>query len=73
MPHRPRLAAGDLASHVLNRRVGGLSLFDTHSDYAAFEMILAEAQAQTRICIAARCPITSTSCSGPAGLRRIRS
>jgi len=28
MPRRPRLAAGDLAYHVLNRRVGRLSLFE---------------------------------------------
>jgi hypothetical protein len=28
MPRRPRLAAGDLAYHVLNRRVGRLLLFD---------------------------------------------
>ena len=52
MPRRPRLAAGDLAYHVLNRRVGRLSLFDQPADYAAVETILAEAQAQTgiRIC-----------------------
>ncbi len=28
MPRRPRLAAGDLAYHVLNRRVGRLPLLD---------------------------------------------
>ena len=55
MPRRPRLAAGDLAYHVLNRRVGRLALFDKPSDYAAFETILAEAQAQTHIRIAAYC------------------
>ena len=55
MPRRPRLAAGDLAYHVLNRRVGRLALFDKPSDYAAFETILAEANAQTRIRIAAYC------------------
>lgn len=55
MPRRPRLAAGDLAYHVLNRRVGRLPLFKTPSDYAAFEQILAEAQAQTRLRIAAYC------------------
>ncbi len=42
--HRgPRLAAGDLAYHILNRRVGRLSLFEKPADYAAFEKILAEA------------------------------
>jgi len=28
MPRRPRLAAGDLAYHVLKRRMGRLPLFD---------------------------------------------
>lgn len=55
MPRRPRLAAGDLAYHVLNRRVGRLSLFEKPADYAAFEHILAEAHAATRIRIAAYC------------------
>ena len=48
MPRRPRLAAGDLAYHVLHRRVGRLALFDTPSDYAACEKILAEAHDRTR-------------------------
>jgi len=55
MPRRPRLAAGDLAYHVLNRRVARLPLFDKRADYAAFEKILAEAHAATRIRIAAYC------------------
>lgn len=55
MPRRPRLAAGDLAYHVLNRRVGRLPLFEKPADYTAFEKILAEAYAQTRIRIAAYC------------------
>lgn len=55
MPRRPRLAAGDLAYHVLNRRVGRLTLFEDPADYAAFEKILAEAYAQTRIRITAYC------------------
>ena len=37
MPRRPRLAAGDLAYHVLNRRVGRLPLFHKPADYAARE------------------------------------
>ena len=44
MPRRPRLAAGDLAYHVLNRRVGRLPLFDKPADYAALEKVLTEAQ-----------------------------
>ncbi|MCC6965219.1 MAG: transposase [Nitrospira sp.] len=55
MPRRPRLAAGDLAYHVLNRRVGRLSLFEKPADYAAFEKTLAEAQASSRIRIVAYC------------------
>jgi putative transposase len=55
MPRRPRLAAGDLAYHVLNRRVGRLPLFDQPGDYAAFEQILAEAHAQTGLRMAAYC------------------
>jgi putative transposase len=55
MPRRPRLAAGNLAYHVLNRRVGRLPLFETPTDYAIFEKILAQAQAETRIRIAAYC------------------
>ncbi len=46
MPRRPRLAAGDLVNHVLNRRVGRLALFEKPADYAAFEKILAEIHAR---------------------------
>ncbi|MFO0775329.1 MAG: transposase [Nitrospiraceae bacterium] len=53
MPRRPRLAAGDLAYHVLNRRVGRLPLFETPYDYAMFETVLAEAVANTKLRIAA--------------------
>ncbi len=55
MPRRPRLAVGDLAYHVLNRRVGRLPLFEQPGDYAAFETILAEAAGRTRIRLAADC------------------
>lgn len=55
MPRRPRLAAGALAYHVLNRRVGRLPLFETPADYLAFEQILAEAVATTRLRIASYC------------------
>ena len=55
MPRRPRLAAGDLAYHVLNRRVGRLELFEKPTDYAAFENILFEAHTRTNIRIAAYC------------------
>lgn len=55
MPRRPRLATGGLAYHVLNRRVGRLSLFDKPADYAAFETILHAAYTRTRIRLAAYC------------------
>ncbi len=55
MPRRPRIATGGLAYHVLNRRVGRLPLFETAGDYAAFEKILQEAYAQTRVRIVAYC------------------
>ena len=55
MPRRPRLAAGDLAYHVLNRRVGRLPLFEKPGDYEAFEQVLAEAVAHRRLRIAAYC------------------
>ena len=45
MPRRLRLAVGDITYHVLNRRVGRLPLFEKSTDYAAFEKILAGAQA----------------------------
>jgi len=51
-PRRPRLAAGDLAYHVLNRRIGRLPLFEKHADYAALEQILTTGHAQTKIRIA---------------------
>lgn len=55
MPRRPRLAPGDLAYHVLNRRVGRLPLFDKPADYAAFEKILAEAYERFRMRLTAYC------------------
>ncbi len=55
MPRRPRIAAGGLAYHVLNRRVSRLPLFETPHDYAAFEKVLQEAYDQTRVRIAAYC------------------
>ncbi|THI83033.1 MAG: hypothetical protein CAF41_015200 [Nitrospira sp. CG24A] len=55
MPRRPRLAAGDLPYHVLNRRVGRLPLFEKPAHYVVVEMILAEAHAQTTIRITAYC------------------
>ena len=55
MPRRPRFATGGLAYHVLNRRVGRLSLFEKPGDYLAFEKILREAHDRTGLRIAAYC------------------
>ncbi|MGQ0811999.1 MAG: transposase [Nitrospiraceae bacterium] len=55
MPRRPRLAAGGLVYHLLNRRVGRLPLFEKPADYAAFENILQEGYERTRVRIAAYC------------------
>ncbi len=43
MPRRPRIAAGGLVYHVLNRAVARLALFEEDADYEAFERVLAEA------------------------------
>ena len=51
MPRRPRLAAKDLAYHVLNRRVGRLSLFDQPADYAAFETTLIDRPGPRRMMV----------------------
>ncbi|MBA5868321.1 MAG: hypothetical protein GDA67_16635 [Nitrospira sp. CR1.3] len=55
MPRRPRLAAGDLTYHVLNRRAGRLPLFEKPADYAAFEKILAETVERTHLRIVTYC------------------
>jgi len=55
MPRRPRLAAGGLVYHVLNRRVGRLPLFDNPADYVAFERILEEASDRMGVRVAAYC------------------
>jgi len=55
MPRRPRRSTGEIAYHVLNRRVGRLELFEKPADYSAFEKILAEAHRRTGIRIAAYC------------------
>lgn len=55
MLRRLRVAAGSLAYHVLNRRVGRLPLFEKPDDYAAFEQVLQQVFDLTRIRIAAYC------------------
>lgn len=55
MPRRLRLATGGVVYHVLNRRVGGLPLFQKAADYAAFEGVLEEGYDRTGIRIVAYC------------------
>ena len=55
MPRRPRMATGGLVYHVLNRRVGRLPLFESPTDYAAFEKIFQEAYEMTRLRLLAYC------------------
>jgi len=57
--HAASFAPGDLPYHMLNRRVERLPLFEKPADYADFEKILAEAQAQTKIHITAYCLISN--------------
>jgi putative transposase len=51
MARQPRVAPGGLVYHALNRGVARLPLFEKDADYAAFERVLAAAQAKhpTRI------------------------
>lgn len=55
MPRRPRIASAGVIYHVLNRRVARLPLFETESDYAQFEAILAQAVERTGIRLLAYC------------------
>jgi putative transposase len=55
MPRRPRIATGGLVYHVLNRRVGRLSLFQKPADYIGFEKILKEAHDRTGVRLLAYC------------------
>lgn len=53
MPRRPRISAGGIAYHVMNRTSGKLELFEDARDYEAFERVLAEAVGrypQIRLC-----------------------
>ena len=52
MPRRPRISAGGLAFHVLNRAVGRETLFRKHDDYSAFLRVLQQVQERlpTRLC-----------------------
>src|SRR3954453_12042663 len=55
MGRAPRAAVGGLIYHVLNRANGRRQLFDKPADYAAFERVLAEAQAEHPVPLLAYC------------------
>jgi putative transposase len=55
MARRSRIAIGGLGYHVINRRVGGLQLFESYADYSMFENILQEAYERSGVSVAAYC------------------
>jgi len=55
MPRRRRIAPGGLVHHVINRAAGRMILFDSPSDYIAFERLLSQAQHRTPMRIIAYC------------------
>ena len=55
MARRLRVDRGGWVYHVLNRRVGRMTLFQEDSDYAAFEKVLDEAQGHVPMRIISFC------------------
>lgn len=55
MPRRPRIATAGIVFHVLNRRVGRRTLFQSDRDYRAFEKVLEEAVAHSGIRLLSYC------------------
>jgi len=55
MARRLRVDRGDVVYHVLNRRVGRLTLFEKDADYAAFEKVIEEAQRRVPMRVLAYC------------------
>ncbi len=55
MPRRRRIAPGGLVHHVINRAAGRMILFESSSDYIAFERLLSHAQQRTPMRIIAYC------------------
>lgn len=51
MPRRARIAPGGMVFHVLNRAVDRKILFESDTDYAAFEKVLTETLAVRPMCI----------------------
>ena len=55
MPRPPRVSAGGLVYHVLNRANARRRIFETHADYLAFERILGEVRVQVPMRLLAWC------------------
>ena|SRR5437868_2932857 len=55
MARRHRIAPGGFVYHVMNRAAGRLVLFNSSSDYTAFERLLSRAQKRTDMRILAYC------------------
>src|SRR6266849_9213163 len=55
MPRRRRVAPGGYVYHVVNRAAGRLALFESSSDFAAFERLLREAQTRVAMQVIAYC------------------
>lgn len=55
MPRRPRGPTTDLVYHVINRAVRRAVLFETSSDYAAFEHVLLQAVQRFKLRVLAYC------------------
>jgi len=55
MSRRLRIDYGGMVYHVLNRRIGRMTLFKKDEDYAAFEKVLDEAHEKVPMRVLAYC------------------
>lgn len=55
MPRRPRVSAGGVVFHVLNRGAGRGRVFSREADYLAFEKVLAETHARLPLGVLTYC------------------
>ena len=55
MPRRLRIDLGNTVYHVLNRRVGRMTLFEKDADYASFMQVLDEAYEKVHMRVLAYC------------------
>jgi len=55
MPRAPRIAAGGVVYHVLNRANARITLFETPSDYEAFMKVCTQAHERTPVRVLAYC------------------